>query len=127
MLPATITIIIPVLKLILTSDQVVKEGKIWYWCPHLKRTGDFDGLYVTHHPDNHDEWAERKATFKNHRKNKTTDKPSTESTGENSSNSTNEKLILKDSMKTALLFYFDISDVQVNEILQQAHENSDFQ
>ena len=82
----------------------------------------------THHPDKHDEWAARKATYKNHRKkNKADTQPTNESKAGNGTDSTNNKLILKDSMKTALLSHFEISEEQANEILKQAHENSDFQ
>ncbi len=38
-------------------DGASKEvnGRKWYWCPKHKLEGVYDSLYLTHHPDKHDE------------------------------------------------------------------------
>ena len=38
-----------------TEDSVKREGRTWYWCPHQKVEGSYDGLYVMHKPEEHDE------------------------------------------------------------------------
>jgi len=48
------------------TDSVEKDGRIWYWCNKHKMP-DYDGLYVTHHPDEHDKWAEKVAETKRHK------------------------------------------------------------
>ena len=37
-----------------------KDGKTWYWCPLHVKEGLFDGLYMPHKPEDHDEWARKK-------------------------------------------------------------------
>lgn len=41
------------------GDEVFKDGKQWYWCTRHKRDGDYDGLYVTHKEESHDEAVAR--------------------------------------------------------------------
>jgi len=45
------------------QDVIVKGGRTWYWCPKHKMP-DYNGLYVTHHPNDHDKWAEKVAENK---------------------------------------------------------------
>ena len=40
------------------------DGETWYWCPHHKMEGTYDGVYVKHPKDKHDKWFERKNKFK---------------------------------------------------------------
>ena len=83
-------------------------------------------FFITHPPDKHDKWAERRNAYRNRRKNKSTTQ-STTNTESNSTGSTSDKLVLKDSMKKALLSHFEITEEQANEIMNQANENSEFQ
>ena len=46
------------------KDKVERDGKTWWWCPHHKREGYFDGLYMPHKPCDHDKWAENKKKWK---------------------------------------------------------------
>jgi len=46
------------------GPTVEKNGKTWYWCSKHTKEGDYDGLYVTHHPDQHDEIMSRCAKVK---------------------------------------------------------------
>jgi len=48
------------------KDSIEKDGRVWYWCNKHKMP-DYDGLYVTHHPDEHDKWAEKVAETKRHK------------------------------------------------------------
>jgi len=45
------------------QDAIVKDGRTWYWCPKHKMP-DYNGLYVTHHPNDHDKWADKVAENK---------------------------------------------------------------
>merc|ERR1711982_54422 len=40
------------------QESIVRNGRTWYWCPH-HRMPDYNGLYVTHHPKDHFEWAKK--------------------------------------------------------------------
>ena len=44
-----------------TEDVVTRNGKEFYWCPHHKQPGRYDGLYVSSHkPEEHDEFMKNK-------------------------------------------------------------------
>ena len=47
---------IPVWRTEKKEASVQRDGKTWWWCPHHKKEGLFDGLYMTHKPSEHDEW-----------------------------------------------------------------------
>ena len=55
-----------------TAPMVERDGKIWWWCPKHVIPGRYDGLYVTHKPEDHEEWVQkkedRKAKFMKERK-----------------------------------------------------------
>ena len=44
--------------------QCDHDGKSWYWCPYHKKPGLFDGLYMPHKPEDHDEWRAKKYPYK---------------------------------------------------------------
>ena len=47
------------------GDRKVVGGKEYFWCPHHRLEGVFDGLYMQHKPGcGHDEWQERKDRMK---------------------------------------------------------------
>ena len=52
------------------KDEVKRDGKTYWWCPHHKREGYFDGLYMPHKPEDHDAWAENKKKWQEKRKTK---------------------------------------------------------
>ena len=41
-------------------EKLDKDGETWFWCPHHKIKGQYDGMYVTHKPEDHDAWLKRK-------------------------------------------------------------------
>ena len=48
-----------------TEDVVKRDGKTYYWCPHHKQPGKYDGLYVSSHkPEDHDEYMEKRKNGK---------------------------------------------------------------
>ena len=46
------------------SDSIEKDGKTWHWYPHYKVDGTNDGLYVTHRPEEHEDWKKNKFQFR---------------------------------------------------------------
>jgi DNA-binding protein H-NS len=48
------------------KDVIEYNGRTWYWCPKHKMP-DYNGLYVTHHPNDHEKWAEKVAEAKMHK------------------------------------------------------------
>ena len=85
-----------------------KDGKTWWWCPHHKAEGLFDGLYVTHKPEDHDEWKKDK---RNYRRNK-----NSSSSSETDSNSGSKKLQLTESMKQALMTDGNMTEEQATAL-----------
>ena len=49
-------------RIVKEGSSKTVDGKTWNWCPHHKREGKYDGMYVAHTPDKHDEWLERKTS-----------------------------------------------------------------
>jgi len=100
---------------------VDRDGKTWYWCPHHKVEGSYDGLYVTHKPEEHEEWKNNRSQF---RKKKFESKKNDES-GE-ATNNDSKKLYINDNLKAALLTHSDLSAVQIDELLEDANFQADF-
>ena len=106
------------------QDQVNRDGKTWFWSPHHKMKGKYDGLYVTHKPEEHEEWV-RKKNERNARKKKTRDEQ--KETDQISQNDVNgSKLTISNSLKAALMTHMDILPEQVDAIFREAENSADF-
>ena len=83
------------------------NGVQYWWCPHHKLPGQFDGLYVQHKPSEHDDWKrkrdEKRAQWKE-KKNKSGNK------SKNVSASDGNKLQLTQKMKSALCTHFHCTE-----------------
>ena len=99
--------------------MVKKEGKTWYWCPKHVSPGQYEGLYVTHKPEDHHEWAKNRNCFK--KREKYAEKPN-----EPSDNGDNRSLVLSNSLKAALLTRCDLTKAQADALLKEAREEADF-
>jgi len=101
------------------KDSVERDGKTWYWCPHHKFPGQFDGLYVTHPPDKHDEWKQKKAEYRKSRGKKDKD----------NSNGDKKKLTLNGSLKAALTSCTNISGEAAKNLIREYKDSQgqDFQ
>ena len=42
------------------GPSCVCNGKTWYWRPHHKKAGLFNGLYMIHKPEDHEKWCAKK-------------------------------------------------------------------
>ena len=61
--------------LYLMEKKKVVDRKMWYWCIHHKMEGVYDGIYVGHPEDDHDQWEERKINWKKKKNESTSDDP----------------------------------------------------
>ena len=100
------------------GDKVQREGKWYFWCPHHKYSGFYDGLYVTHPPEKHDEWKDRQDKFKKRGKYAASssggNSGSSGSSGVNSGNKV--KLVLSDTVKQALITDHGFNPLQIEQL-----------
>ena len=104
-----------------STPMVERDGKTWYWCPHHKYEDMYDGLYVTHKPEEHDEWQKRKETYKTKNRKKGSEDAKLKDTDE-----TPKKLTLTDTLKTALMTKCDITGAQADALIREAETEADF-
>ena len=86
--------------------------------------GRYDGLYVTHKPEDHDEWQKKK-DIQNAKKKASKvifkdidNKPKTHKSSQN--------LTSNDNLKAALLTHSDMTGSQVEDLLVDMGDNLDF-
>ena len=96
------------------------DGVLWYWCSKHVMDEVYDGMYVKHHEDKHDEWLERKkGGWKKGSKDITT------SNGSQSSDAdTAPKLTLSNNLKAAMVTNFNCSEAQANSLWSEVVQNS---
>jgi len=41
-------------------EKIEKDGRTMWWCPHHKYDGRYNGLYIDHKTEYHDEWQSNK-------------------------------------------------------------------
>ena len=108
------------------EPMIKKDGKTWYWCPkHVSRDGNYDGLYVTHKPEDHDEWAKNRNRFKKREKKDESYKQD-ENSNETPDNEKEKSLALSNSLKAALLTRCDLTAAQADALIKEAREEVDF-
>ena len=100
-----------------TGPSIEMEGRTWYWCPHHVWEGHYDGLYMNHKPEGHDEWKANK----NKRKKPSTSTVTQSSSETNSGNSTSTSLTLSDKMKSALMTKCCFTEDQAKEFLDSVN------
>ena len=100
------------------GNTKVVNGVTYWWCPHHRNEGQFDGLYVTHKPSEHDSWkAERdrkNAAWKDKRRSKT-DKSSTSS----GKTPASKRLVMSEKLKSVLVSKLSCSDADADDIWQE--------
>ena len=99
-------------------DSVERDIKIWFWCPHHKMEGKYDGLYVTQKLENHAEWQKQK---QERAKKKRVDEPSTVDQEEE-----HKSLSLSNAMKTVLLSHCDLTTEQADSMMKEAQEHANY-
>lgn len=90
----------------------VVNGVTYWWCPHHKLDGKYDGLYMTHKPSEHDAWKrdreKRNQEWKEKRRAKK-DK-------ENSNPNAQKKLLMSDKLKSVLVTRLQCSDADAEDV-----------
>jgi len=99
-----------------TDPKIERDGKTWWWCPRHVQPGKYNGLYVTHKPEDHDDWVQKKEARRARfaKENSKEDKPST------SGDETAKKLVLTENLKAALLTRCDLTGAQADALLEEA-------
>jgi len=105
------------------EQTVERDGKTWHWCPKPVSPGRNDGLYVTHKPEDHEEWAKNRNRFK---KNKKDDEKKEDKDNESSTKSNDKSLALSNSLKAALLTRCDLTAAHADALIMEAKEEADF-
>ena len=83
--------------------------------------GKYDGLYVTHKSEDHEDWKKRREAWRSRKPDgdkKETDKEK--------NNSEPKKLVLSDNLKAALLTRCDLTGAQADALIKEAQDESDF-
>ena len=111
-------------RMVKKGASVEREGKTWYWCPRHVVTGRYDGLYVTHKPEDHDEWQKKK-DIQNAKK-KASKVNSKDSDDKNVQQESSKSLTLNDNLKAALLTHSEMTGAQVEALLAEMGEQPDF-
>ena len=104
------------------GNKVEKDGKTWHWCH--KQHNDGKGMYVTHHPDNHTEWQERKEKFRREKKEKSNESKSDSSKQTDSSDSSKKTLALSDKLKAAMVTKFCCSADDAEKLWSEVAKQS---
>ena len=112
-------------RMVKTTPSVIKNGKTWFWCPHHSYKGKYDGLYVTHKPEDHDEWQKKKDASLQRKRNYKA-KMNQENKDSQHRNDDSKKLVLTDTLKAVLLTHSDMTGAQVEELIADVGQTSDF-
>ena len=104
-----------------SSDSLEREDKTWDWCPKHVVPGKYDGLYITHPPEEHDNWKKRQDAWRARAK-------SDSKRNENKDDKEQDlkKMVLSENLKAALLTRCDLTGAQADALLKEAQEDTDF-
>ena len=111
-------------RMVKKGASMEREGKTWYWCPRHVVQGKYDGLYVTHKPEDHDEWQKKK-DIQNAKK-KASKVNSKDNDVQPKQQDSIKNLTLNDNLKAALLTHSEMTGAQVEALLADMGEHSDF-
>ena len=101
------------------GDKVERDGKTWHWCHKQHNNGK--GMYVTHHPDDHTAWKERKDRDKQECQN---GKKNDNSSGGGKQNDAPTKLALSDKLKAAMVTRFRCSADDAEKIWKECSKGN---
>ena len=104
------------------GEQVTRDGIIYYWCPHHKVEGKYNGLYMTHPPSGHDEWQRKKDYWKAKKMNGGNGRPPP-AASDSEKEKDNKKLVLTEKMRTALMTNHGFNELQYDSFLASIEED----
>ena len=87
------------------GNQCEVDGLTWWWCPKHKVEGSYDGLYVRHRPEDHEDWQARKDERKRQK-----------SSSSSNQQVESQKLSMSDKLKSALMTRCDLSESEVDNL-----------
>ena len=96
--------------IVFNGKEKVVDKKTQYCCPHHKMKGSYDGMYVGHTEDEHDEWVERNKGWKKSKGATTSDDTSS------TTSSNTQKLILSNNLKAAMVTNFNYNEAEFNTL-----------
>ena len=97
------------LECILTNTKYTFEryGKTWHWCTNHENDGQMP-MYVTHYPDDHDQWLENKKSWNKHKSSNESSKPS--------DSKPSKTLSLANNMRAAMVATFLMSETEADQL-----------
>ena len=102
------------------GDSITKEGETWWWYPHHKVEGQFDGLYMKHKPSEHDKWKEERDKKRKEYKDRRREKCDKDGKSSGNNNSSSSKLTLSDKLKSALMTRLDVTDDELSRFCEES-------
>ena len=102
-------------RIVNKGESCTRDGATWHWCPHHKREGLYDGMYMPHKACDHAEWK-RKKEERWGKKRPTPDDSASDS-------SSKPKLQLTESMRQALVTEGNMSAEQATALWSKIAEN----
>ena len=99
-------------------DKVERDGKVYFWCPHHKYPGFYNGLYVTHPPHQHDEWKDRQDRMKKRGK-----YAGLMNTGAQHPSSPEPRAVLNDKLQAVLMISHGFSQLQLDQLMKDAGDS----
>ena len=103
-----------------SEDKLEREAKTQYWCPKYVVPGKYNGLYVTHKPEEHKDWKKRHEVWRSCTKPK--EKKDVDSKQKDQDSN---KIALTDSFIAGLLTSCDLIGAQVDALLREVQEHLD--
>lgn len=108
---------IPEWRMLNTGPTKVVDGVKYWWCKHHKLENVFDGLYMTHKPEDHSKWKEEKEKKKAEYKKKQADRKVSDT------QKSGKKLQLSDRLKSAMVTNFCCSNEQAENVWAEVAQN----
>ena len=102
-------------RIVNKGESCTRDGATWHWCPHHKREGLYDGMYMPHKACDHDEWKRKKEERWGKKRSNPND-----STSDSSSKPT---LQLTETMKQALVTEGNMTDEQATALWSKIAKN----
>ena len=91
------------------GEECEVNGLTWWWCPHHKLDGVFDGLYVRHRPEDHNDWKKKK-----------NDRRKPGASTDDTKTSVPQKLSMSDKLKSALMTKCALSESEFNDLIAES-------
>ena len=108
------------------GDEKVVDGRTYYWCPHHKYEGHYDGLYVSSHKaSEHDIWKKNGKQSRNRWNKEASSGNAGSANGGGTSNPSNKsKLVLNDRIKSVLTTKLMLNDDDVEQICKEINQGN---